>query len=218
MGLKKPSAVIPIGLDVRDYRPDLRSFQKSPSISFIGSLDWMPNQEGLRWFLDNVWDSLQEKFPTLTLEVAGRNTPAWVRNLKKKNVKVLGEIPDSIQFINSHSIMAVPLFSGSGMRVKILEGMALGKVVVSTALGLEGIEARDEQEVYIANTKEGFINNLSMLISNDEKMLQVGQQAQELVAEQYDNLQIAKKLARVYKSHLPNTVKIEVPVTDKAEV
>jgi glycosyltransferase involved in cell wall biosynthesis len=218
MGLKKPSAVIPIGLDVRDYKPDLRSFQSSPSISFIGSLDWMPNQEGLRWFLDNVWDTLVQNHPGISLEVAGRNTPSWVRNLKKKNVKVLGEIPDSIRFINSHSLMVVPLFSGSGMRVKILEGMALGKVVLSTSLGLEGIEARDEKEVFIANTPEGFINNLNMLLENEQKLLEVGQQAQELVAEQYDNLQIAKKLARVYKSHLPGNVSIEQPVPDKAEV
>ncbi|MEZ5058935.1 MAG: glycosyltransferase family 4 protein [Saprospiraceae bacterium] len=203
MGLKKPSSVIPIGLDVRDYKPDLKSFQAAPSLSFIGSLDWMPNQEGLRWFLENVWSEIKEKHPQITLHVAGRNTPPWVKNLKIDGIKVLGEIADSIKFINQHSIMVVPLFSGSGMRVKILEGMALGKVVISTSLGLEGIDATDNKEVFVANDPISFIEHLSNCIEDQKKMLEIGRQAQELVAEQYDNLQIAKKLAKVYKNHLP---------------
>ncbi len=201
-GLSKPNYVIPIGLDVRDYKPDVSCFKKAPSVSFIGSLDWMPNQEGLKWFVENVWETITDKFPNAELHVAGRNTPSWVKNMDKKGVIIHGEVPNSIEFINQHSIMIVPLFSGSGMRVKILEGMALGKVVVTTALGLEGIDATDDQNVLICNSPEGFIYNLTQCFKKSENLPAIGISAQELTAEYYDNLQIGKKLVGIYQKHL----------------
>lgn len=207
-GLRKPSSVIPIGLDVRDYQPDFSCYKKAPSISFIGSLDWMPNQEGLKWFVENVWDTLIEKYPDLTLHVAGRNTPSWVKSLRKKGVVIHGEVPDSKKFINEHSIMVVPLFSGSGMRVKILEGMALGKVVITTELGLEGIDAEDGKEVLISNSPEGFIYHISNCLEKQSEMPALGQRAQELVATTYDNIQIGKKLVNIYKKHLNKETEI----------
>lgn len=201
-GLAKPNAVIPIGLDVRDYKADFSSYKNKPSISFIGSLDWMPNQEGLGWFLENVWDELKSKFPELTLHVAGRHTPKWVKNVSRDGVIIHGEVPDAIEFINKHSVMIVPLFSGSGMRVKILEGMALGKVVVSTELGLEGIDAKDGEEVLISNSVKEYIDNISDILENPKKMPAMGLRAQELAASSYDNLQIGKKLVTVYKNNL----------------
>lgn len=200
MGLSKPSTVIPIGLDVRDYPEDFSSFKNEPSLSFIGSLDWMPNQEGLRWFLENVWDDLKKKYPKLTLHVAGRNTPEWVEKVKKEGVIIHGEVDDAVRFIQTHSIMVVPLFSGSGMRVKILEGMALGKVVISTNLGLEGIDAADNREVLIANNADAFIHKISLCLENKTRMLQIGQNAAEFVTENYDNLAIARKLILEYKN------------------
>jgi len=201
-GLSKPNYVIPIGLDVRDYKPDVSCFKKPPTISFIGSLDWMPNQEGLKWFVENVWETLIQKFPNAELHVAGRNTPKWVTNMNKKGVIIHGEVPDSIEFINKHSIMIVPLFSGSGMRVKILEGMALGKVVVTTALGLEGIDATDDENVLICNSPEGFIYNLTQCFEKYENLPAIGHSAQELTAEYYDNLQIGKKLVGIYQKYM----------------
>ncbi|MBL7775228.1 MAG: glycosyltransferase, partial [Saprospiraceae bacterium] len=143
LGLQKPAITVPIGLDCRDYTPDFSSYNRPLSLSFIGSLDWMPNLEGLRWFLQEVWKPLlAAQFPQLELHIAGRNTPDWLRALGLPRVHVHGEVPDAAGFINQHSILVVPLLSGGGMRAKILEGMALGKVVLSTSLGLEGIAAR----------------------------------------------------------------------------
>ena len=206
-GLKKPSYVIPIGLDVRNYKPDFSCYKKPPTIGFIGSLDWMPNQEGLKWFLEKVWVEIIKLYPKAELHIAGRNTPKWVEKIDQTGVVIHGEVPNSIEFINRHSIMIVPLFSGSGMRVKILEGMALGKVVVTTEMGLEGIDAIDYEEVLVSNSKEGFLYNISNCFKKSETLPAIGHNAQELAAQKYDNLQIGKKLVTIYKERIAVTSK-----------
>ncbi len=118
---------IPIGWESTRAVADYGSYHDPISLSFIGSLDWIPNQEGLRWFVDRVWPRLAQVFPQLKLHIAGRNTPAWVRKLHSQRLIVHGEVPDSASFINSHSMMVVPLLSGSGMRAKIFGGDGTGQ-------------------------------------------------------------------------------------------
>ncbi len=202
-GFKSNSIVVPIGIDRAAYPSDGRSYQKYPSLSFIGSLDWMPNQEGLRWFLDQVWGKLLLRFPALSLHIAGRNTPDWVYKIDQPNIKVYGEIPDAIQFINDHSIMVVPLLSGSGMRAKILEGMALGKVVLTTSLGLEGIDAENKKEVLIADTVDEFVQCIDYCFSSNGQLKTIGENARRFVRTHYDHLKLARRLVDAYSALLP---------------
>ncbi len=206
LGTKKPQKVIPIGLDINKYRDTDAIIPKAQlSMSFIGSLDWQPNIEGLMWFLDNIWNSVHETFPDLMFHVAGRNTPNWLRHKKCKNVIIYGEIPDAIHFIKQHDIMLVPLTSGGGMRAKILEGMALQRVVLTTTIGLEGIDARHQKEILLADTLSEIINNLQFCYGNPEKMIKIGQNAQALIANQYDNYAIAQTLINEYQHLMPVT-------------
>jgi glycosyltransferase involved in cell wall biosynthesis len=202
LGYKNKGVVTPIGLDINDYQPNYDTYNKAPSLSFIGALDWMPNYEGLMWFLDNVWDRLIERFPSLKFHIAGRHTPPSLMNLNKKNVIVYGEIPAAGKFINEHSIMVVPLLSGGGMRAKILEGMALGKVVLSTQLGLEGIAGKHQQDVLIADTPEAIIENIAFALDDKIRLQTIGRNAREFVAENFDNLNIARRLEREYETML----------------
>jgi len=202
MGYKNGVQVIPIGVDQEDYSPDFSAFNKPLSISFIGSLDWMPNQEGLNWFLENVWPKATKQFPELSLHVAGRNTPQWMLNMNVKNVKFYGEVPCAASFINQHPIMVVPLLSGSGMRAKILEGMALGRVVLTTRIGLEGIEAKPKKEVLIADKVNEFLDAITYCYKNNENLYRIGHNALEFVGNNYDNHQIAATLATSYKMHI----------------
>lgn len=200
MRYRSKAQVTPIGLDPAAYQPDFSSYQKPLSISFIGSLDWMPNQEGLQWFLNNIWPTLKSSFPSLELHVAGRNTPEWLYRLRQKNIVVHGEVEDAHSFINQHSMMVVPLLSGSGMRAKILEGMALGKVVLSTTLGLEGIPARKGKEVFVADDSRAFLETLHHCHRQGRQLEQVGQRARDFVIDRYDSLSIAQQLLDVYES------------------
>jgi polysaccharide biosynthesis protein PslH len=212
-GMKKPSIVTPIGLDCREYGANDNSFYQPLSLSFIGSLDWMPNLEGLKWFLEAVWQPfLSKKFPDLKFHIAGRNPPNWLKNLSQPNVIVHGEVPDAATFINEHSVMVVPLLSGSGMRAKILEAMTLGKVVISSSVGMEGIEIEKNQEALLADTPQDYVNQIEWCYQNSEMLLQIGQRAQVFCAKNYDNLEVAKvylnKLRKMkgVKGHLTHSI------------
>jgi glycosyltransferase involved in cell wall biosynthesis len=205
MGFKGNAVVVPIGLDSTEYKADYDSFRKKLSISFIGSLDWMPNIEGLRWFLKNVWGKIQKELPGIQLHIAGRNTPDWLKNIKKKNIVVHGEVEDAAAFINEHSIMVVPLLSGSGMRAKILEGMALGKVVLTTRIGLEGIDATDKQEILIGDDVRDMVKAVKWCSKQNGRLEMVGRRACDFVQSNYDSMEIARK---VYKAYSSTTVEI----------
>jgi len=200
IGYKNKAVVTPIGISFDDYQPRFDSFHKDLTISFIGSLDWMPNQEGLIWFLEKVWGTLLGKFPQLKLHIAGRNTPDWIKSKRIKNVVFHGEVPDAADFINEHSIMVVPLLSGSGMRAKILEGMALGKVVVTTSMGLEGIEAKDKKQVLIANDAKEFVQVFDFCYRLNGELEMMGRNAQSFVTKCYDPDEIADRLIQNYAS------------------
>ncbi|MDV7399396.1 glycosyltransferase family 4 protein, partial [Arthrospira platensis SPKY1] len=101
----------PIGLDLNGYVGNPDTFDQQLSLAYIGSLDWIPNQEGLEWFLKDVWTLIHKRFPQLELHIAGRNTPNWLLKLNWKNVHVHGEVPDAADFINQHSVLVVPLLS-----------------------------------------------------------------------------------------------------------
>lgn len=206
MGYQKKAMVTPIGINFEDYRPQYESFHRDLTLSFIGSLDWMPNQEGLVWFLDKIWGGLSRKFPQLKLHVAGRNMPDWIRSKKVRNVVFHGEVPDAADFINRHSVMVVPLLSGSGMRAKILEGMALGKVVVTTRLGLEGIEARHQKEVLVANNPAEFMQVFDFCFQLNGELESMGRGAQRFVTEHYDSAEIARRLAETYTSFMVEAI------------
>ncbi|MBC7775700.1 MAG: glycosyltransferase, partial [Phycisphaerae bacterium] len=195
LGLRQPATVCPIGLDCRDYHPDPLSFRRPLSLSFIGSLDWMPNQEGLRWFLDTVWRPLlAPNFPELTFHIAGRTAPRWLRELEMERVTFHGEVPSAAVFLNQHSVMVVPLLSGGGMRAKILEGMALGKVVLSTRLGMEGIEAADRRECLLAEQPDGWLEAVRWCYSEGENLATLGARARVFCGHHFDNEVVARKL------------------------
>lgn len=202
-GFKKKSIVSPIGLDGSEYLENNKSYKKDISLSFIGSLDWKPNIEGLEWFLKNVWAKLYAENPTLQLHIAGRNTPDWLMNKKIPNVVVHGEIESASEFINKHSVMIVPLLSGSGMRAKILEGMALGKVVLTTSLGLEGINAKHLQNVLVADTPAEFSKCLTWAHNQNGQLQKLGANAQQFVNAEYDHLSIGANLLDAYQSFNP---------------
>lgn len=199
LGFSGESVVCPIGLDLADYqRPDTQ-VNGHLSMGFIGSLDWMPNIEGLQWFLQNIWPEAYQQWPAVRLHIAGRNTPDWLTSRPDLGITVHGEVPDAADFINQHPIMVVPLLSGSGMRAKILEGMALGKVVITTKLGLEGIDAEPGQDVLVADNLGEFRQALGMVVQAPQQLTRIGERARALVATRYDSTRIGEQLLATYQ-------------------
>lgn len=159
-GCKIPIHVAPAGIEVENYKPDFENIDLN-SLFFIGALDWFPNQQGLEWFLKNVWLNVHKRFPDLKFYIAGRNPHLWRFSTRVKefpNVELVGEVEDAREFMKSKGIMIVPILSGGGIRVKIIEAIAMGKIVVTTAIGAEGIP--NCEAILIANTHDEFIEQI----------------------------------------------------------
>ncbi len=203
LGMSIPGMVIPIGLASKDYEPDFSVFDRPISISFIGSLDWMPNVEGLDWFLTEVWIPLVvPRFPNLTFHIAGRNPPARLMGMRVPGVVVHGEVPSAQAFLNAHPITIAPLLSGGGMRAKILEGMALGRVVISTRVGMEGIEIEDGVHALLADKPEEWLSRIEWCLANKEQLRKIGVGAVSLCNSSYDHHTIAQRLLGAYRTLL----------------
>ena len=201
LGNTKPVYVAPTGIDAQNYIID-NSETVFPGIFHIGALDWIPNQEGLYWFIDNVWDKFSKKHPNIKFYLAGRNAPNNFENyIKQHNIEYLGEIEDANSFINKNSIMIVPLLSGSGMRIKIIEGMALGKVIITTAIGTEGIGTTHNENILIADDSELFLKHLETIVENIELRDKISRNAISFISKNFNNVNIAKKLTEFYKTN-----------------
>ncbi len=195
LGYRGKAMAIPVGLDKQEYKRPTTESKKNLSVGFIGSLDWMPNQEGLKWFLDNVWNNNNKD---IVLHIAGRNAPDWLRQIKQKNVVFHGEVEDAREFMLQHPISLVPLFSGSGIRIKILEAMMLGRTVITTTMGLEGIHAVDGEDVLIANTPYDFQAKLELCLTHPNLVRQIGNNARKLMESDFDNIKISQRVLNEY--------------------
>jgi len=197
----KPVCPVSFGVDPEKFKKNISS-EPENAIGHIGAMNWMPNVEGVKWFLDQVWPKLHIDQPSLKLYLAGREMPDWLTNLNTKNVEVVGEVPDAREFILSKSISIAPLLSGSGIRIKIIESMALGRAVVATSIGAEGINYTDGENILIADTPEEFVTAVNHLYKNPDKCHEVGKKAKELISEEHNTKKIIQQLVSFYREIL----------------
>lgn len=191
----KPLCNIPYGIDIQNYKYNNCS-EINSDIFFIGALDWLPNIEGLQWFFDRVWPKLRSQYPLLEFHIAGRGIPAKEMKYDQENIVMHGEVADAKMFMAKHGVMVVPLLSGRGIRIKILEAMALSKPVVSTSVGISGITHSNDEDVAISDAPQGFIAKVGTLITNQQLRLQMGNNARKRVENEYDNRRIGKQLVQ----------------------
>lgn len=199
-GYKNGASAAPIGFDPSLYPVVPAQSGVRMSLCFIGSLDWMPNREGLEWFLQQCWPLIHAKWPQISFHVAGRNTPIDLLERKLPNVTIHGEIADATEFISRHDVMIVPLFSGSGMRVKIVEGMVMGKVVITTSVGKEGIPGENKTDFLVANDAHEFIEALRFCIEHPEDFTAIGQNARIKAVSAFDGPEAARRIINIYQS------------------
>jgi polysaccharide biosynthesis protein PslH len=197
-GQEIPVTAIPFGIDPLKF-PESTTEPEFPSLFSIGAMDWIPNLEGVCWFLDKVWPEIHPKYPELHYYVAGRNMPQWLKDKDYPNVDVIGEVDDATAFMHSKSVLVVPLFSGSGIRIKIIEGMACGKTIISTTVGAEGINYTRDRDLFIADTPEEFIRCISACVENIGLCKSTGRNARELALSAYDRDIIISDLLGFYQ-------------------
>ena len=198
-GCRKSVVSIPFGVD----SGEVPSVEVEPdSLFHIGAMDWLPNQESIRWLLEEVWPVVHREVPQAKLYLAGRKMPSQWMNATIEGVSVIGEVPDAMYFIGSKKINVVPLLSGSGIRVKIIEAMSIGKTVITTTVGAQGIDYTDGENILIADTPEQFARQIKRCLDDDAFCSRVGEAAAQLVADQYDRKKLAEELIEFYNKRL----------------
>ncbi|MBE7178372.1 MAG: glycosyltransferase family 4 protein [Mucilaginibacter polytrichastri] len=197
MGGTKPVGNFPISLNLKNYLVK-EAQAEHPGIFHLGSMDWLPNLEALEWFLQNIWPTVTARFPDVKFYIAGRGIPERFTGMGK-NVVIVSNVPDAVEFMNSKSIMVVPLLSGSGMRVKILEGLALAKCIVSTTLGAEGIEVTDNNNILLADTPESFADALMRCIADKDLCTRLGNEGRKLIEARYEAEVMAGEMMKFYE-------------------
>lgn len=194
---KTPVISISFGIDIQKLKPFIKP-PKEHALFHIGAMNWMPNQEGIKWFLDRVWKEVLREVPQTKLYLAGREMPDWLKNLNETNVNIVGEVDNAYDFMSRYTVSIAPLLSGSGIRIKIIESMAMGKAVISTTVGAEGIEYENGKNIIIADTPDEFAMAVKKLITDKEYCYYIGKNASKLISEKHVNKNLILDLLAFY--------------------
>ncbi len=196
-GCSRPVFVSPFGIDMERLIPNHANLETG-SVFHLGSMEWQPNQQAMEWFLQDVWSKVTEAFPLAHLYLAGRGMPDSFNRYKSSSISIVGEVENAVSFMQQKQIMVVPLFAGSGIRVKILEGMALGKAIVSTPLGAQGIAVNNGEHLLLAQNAEEFASAIVSLLRNPQKLQSMQLAAQKLAKDFYDNTKVIERVLSFY--------------------
>jgi len=197
MGCRKPMVSVPFAINPIVW---MEKVEVEPmSLFHIGSMDWKPNIEAIDWFLSNVWPLLHKEMPGVRLYLAGRHMPQRIADCKCEGVSVVGEVDDAVSFMTSKAVNIVPLLSGSGIRVKILEAMSMGKPVVATSVAARGIDYTDGRDILIADTPEQFVRQIKHCLCDLGVAESIGAAAQSLIRGQYNLNVQADKIIDFYR-------------------
>jgi len=179
---------IPISIDT-DRLTRLNRQPDPDEILTLGSLNYAPNAEGIRWFAERVFPLVRRQRPTARLKVIGKNPPADLVRMARRSqgaIQVLGYVEDLEPHFRSASVFVVPVLSGSGMRVRILEALARGVPMVTTPVGLEGVDAEDGEEVLVADGEEDFASAVVRLAGDTDLQQRLAVNGRRLAVRLYD--------------------------------
>ena len=201
LGPPPPIAIVPAPANVSRFQPDPAQPPQPRSLFMIGSLNWLPNLEGVEWFLREVWPQAHREMPELTLHIAGTAPPAHLTSRPKgqDNVFVHGFVESAADFMRSYELMLVPLLSGGGMRIKIVEGMALGKAILSTTIGAEGIEAQDGAELLLRDGAAAWLDALRDYYHGRLPLAEIGAAAAHVAQARYSTEAVAQGFVALYQ-------------------
>jgi glycosyltransferase involved in cell wall biosynthesis len=197
LGILTPLSSIPVSMDFDTE--NLQTIQRN-KFCFLGSMNWKPNIEAVDLLLNKIFPKILENIPDAELHLAGSFMSDKLLNLKQKNVFIHGKVTDVKVFLSDNGILLVPLKSGSGIRIKILEALALGIPVVSSKVGFEGIPIKNEIHGMIANRTKDFVEASVLLATNSEIAHNMGKKGQILAIETFNIHNISKKLLAFIQS------------------
>ncbi|MHB8259879.1 MAG: glycosyltransferase family 4 protein [Bacteroidia bacterium] len=199
LNIHKPFHVSPTGIQLQQYKVNHQ--EEIPfSVFHFGSMDWMPNEEAVLWFVNNVWEMVVQKVPQAKFYIVGRGMSQRILSLNKPNVFVIGKIETAEKVYHQYSVMVVPLLSGSGMRIKMIEGMAYEKPIVSTSIGAEGIAVTSNKNCLLADNSDNFSNAVIEMLTNQDKRTSLQKEAKNFIEQNFENNTLVSHLVNFYRS------------------
>lgn len=191
-------AIIPNGVDVTHFQPDFTT-EAPAHLIYIGSMDWYPNEDAVAFFADEILPGIQSEVPEVQFSIVGGNPSARVQKLaEREGVIVTGRVPEIKPYFAEATVFVVPLRIGSGTRLKILEALAMGKAIVSTSVGAEGLNLKDGEEIFIADEPKPFAEAVTRLLTDPALRRSIGENGRARVEKDYDWRSIGEKLHQRY--------------------
>lgn len=191
-------STIPNGVDAQRLQPNNTNIDQS-RVVFLGGMNWYPNRLGMQWFVHEVLPLLVQRHPDVCVDLIGNPEPAIdIPPALTKHVNRLGFVPDFVPYVQKAAAMIVPLHVGSGTRLKVVEGLALGKCMVSTRKGAEGVGLTHERNILFADNADDFANTVSRVLRDPALRQSIEQQARRCADEVYDWHIIGKRLRQNY--------------------
>ncbi len=189
---------VPNGVDIDFFKP-LAISEEWPSLVFVGYMSSHPNVDAITYFHSQVYDTLKRRFPNLKLFVVGQNPPPAVRALAKDpSIYVTGFVEDVRQYVARASVVIAPFVSGMGIKNKVLEAMAMGKPVVTTSIGVRGINATHGDHLCIADSPLKFADHVEALLLDKPKRRRIGHQAREFVMKHHSWAGVTDKIETIF--------------------
>lgn len=194
------TTTIPTGVDLEYFQP-LRDAEEDYNIVFTGSMDWPPNEDGVLFFSQRIFPLIQQSIPHSVVWIVGRNPSGNVLRLARQDpaIRVTGTVKDIRPYVNRAAVYVVPLRVGGGTRLKIFEAMAMGKAVVSTTIGAEGLPVTDGHDILIADAPEHFAERTIRLLQDRSVRDELGNAARKLVEPQYGWARVASDCEIVFE-------------------
>jgi len=193
-----PVTAVPNGVDVEYFRPDSAPVEPG-TLVFNGVLDYRPNIDGVNFLVDDVLPLVRKHRPDVRLTVVGRGSDADVKALRRRGVDATGEVPDVRPYLQGAEVVVVPIRMGSGTRLKVVEGLAMGRPVVSTTLGCEGVNVRDGEHLLIGDTAAAFAMQIVHLFEHPEVGEALGRAGRQLTEREYSWDYAGERLEQVYQ-------------------
>jgi len=207
---------VPTGVDVDFFKPSGDVAPEANNLVFTGSMDWLPNEDAIRYFTEQIMPLIKQKIPGVTLTVVGRNPYPGLLELSKRDdsIVVTGRVDDVRPFMEKAAAYVVPLRIGGGTRLKIFEAMAMEKAVVSTTIGAEGLPVRNNEELILADTPEAFAGSVVRLLQDQTLARSLGQRAAVRVRETFGWPRVAEHFVSICENTLNKTA-VQPPVEDE---
>lgn len=193
------SAAVPTGVDTNYFRPAASESREPHHLVFTGSMDWLPNEDAMQYFIKEIMPLIRQVIPDVKLTVVGRNPYPSLVELSRRDTSVIvtGRVDDVRPYMERAAAYIVPLRIGGGTRLKIYEAMAMGKPLVSTTVGAEGLPVTDARELILADTPQAFSEAVVRILTNEKLASELGARAAHLVRAQFGWAKAAEIFAEI---------------------